>query len=318
VPADAEPATGTAARRARQEADRQTARSGPARPGVAQPPARRGTTTARPTAEPGDGDATRPDPALSADRLAALEEQRDFLLGSLDDLEREHDAGDVDDVDYQALKDDYTARAAAVIRSIENRHARTRRRAAAHRPRARGRSLVIGAVVVAVALGLGVFVAQSSGTRSAGQGISGDIRQSSRDQLLTARQQMAQNQYADAIHTYDQVLATVPDDPEALAYKGWLLRLTAQQASSSADRTLLLAQARDSLDKAIAADPNYPDARVFRAVLLRDLGQDQAALDDLNHVKPDGIPSFMSGLVDQLRSSLNAGPGGTTPGTTAP
>ena len=33
------------------------------------------------------------------DRLAALEEERRFLLRSLTDLEREHDAGDVDDLD---------------------------------------------------------------------------------------------------------------------------------------------------------------------------------------------------------------------------
>ena len=42
------------------------------------------------------------------DRLAALEEERRFLLRSLNDLEREHDAGDVDDLDYQSLKDGYT------------------------------------------------------------------------------------------------------------------------------------------------------------------------------------------------------------------
>ncbi|HYZ97739.1 MAG TPA: hypothetical protein VE575_03240, partial [Acidimicrobiales bacterium] len=56
---------------------------------------------------------------LDPDALAALEEQRDFLLRSLEDLEREHDAGDVDDHDYAALKDDYTARAARTIRAIE-------------------------------------------------------------------------------------------------------------------------------------------------------------------------------------------------------
>jgi hypothetical protein len=33
---------------------------------------------------------------------APLEEQRDFLLRSLDDLEREHDAGDIDETDYEA------------------------------------------------------------------------------------------------------------------------------------------------------------------------------------------------------------------------
>ena len=53
------------------------------------------------------------------DRLAALEDERRFLLRSLTDLEREHDAGDVDDLDYQTLKDGYTVRAAAVLRQID-------------------------------------------------------------------------------------------------------------------------------------------------------------------------------------------------------
>ena len=48
-----------------------------------------------------------------------LEEERDFLLRSLDDLDAEHDAGDLEDDDYRELKADYTARAAAVIRRLE-------------------------------------------------------------------------------------------------------------------------------------------------------------------------------------------------------
>ena len=50
---------------------------------------------------------------------AALEEERDFLLRSLDDLEREHDAGDIDETDYEGLRDDYTVRAATVLRSLD-------------------------------------------------------------------------------------------------------------------------------------------------------------------------------------------------------
>ena len=48
------------------------------------------------------------DTRLDLDELARLEEERKFLLRSLDDLEREHDAGDMDEADYQTLKDDYT------------------------------------------------------------------------------------------------------------------------------------------------------------------------------------------------------------------
>ena len=47
------------------------------------------------------------------DSLAHLEEEREFLLRSLRDLEREREAGDIDDDDYRTLHDDYTARAAS-------------------------------------------------------------------------------------------------------------------------------------------------------------------------------------------------------------
>ena len=39
-----------------------------------------------------------------------MDEQLDFLLRSLEDLEREHAVGDLDEHDYAALRDDYTAR----------------------------------------------------------------------------------------------------------------------------------------------------------------------------------------------------------------
>ena len=98
-----EPVGGTAARRARQQAD---LRKGAGRNGSAEAPV--------PSPAPSRRE-------LDPDALAALEEERDFLLRSLRDLEREHDVGDVDDHDYEVLKDDYTARAATVLRSIETR-----------------------------------------------------------------------------------------------------------------------------------------------------------------------------------------------------
>ncbi len=63
------------------------------------------------------------------DRLAELEEERRFLLRSLADLEREHDAGDVDVDDYQTLRDGYTVRAASVLRSIDDGRSTAPRRA---------------------------------------------------------------------------------------------------------------------------------------------------------------------------------------------
>ena len=122
--------------------------------------ARRGvlvTTTEGPAVDAGDGgDAPRAAAGSAAarrridpDALAALVDERDFLLRSLEDLEREHDAGDVDDHDYETLKDDYTARAARAIRAVESHQARARagaapavvaadRRHRRRRPRLRG------------------------------------------------------------------------------------------------------------------------------------------------------------------------------------
>ena len=49
----------------------------------------------------------------------ARTEELDFVLASLDDLEAEHAAGDLDDDDYAALKSDYTTRAARLLRPVE-------------------------------------------------------------------------------------------------------------------------------------------------------------------------------------------------------
>ena len=48
-----------------------------------------------------------------------LDDERAFLLRSLEDLEREHDAGDLSERDYAVLRDRYTAHAAAVLRSLD-------------------------------------------------------------------------------------------------------------------------------------------------------------------------------------------------------
>jgi tetratricopeptide (TPR) repeat protein len=251
---------------------------------------------------------------LDPDALAALEEERTFLLRSLDDLEREHEAGDVDDVDYDALKDDYTARAAAVIRAIEQRHAAYEQ---ARAPARRSRTLLWVALLLVGSVALGVFVAQSSGRREAGDSLSGDIRATTRDQLFDARIAQDEGRFRDAIDLYDEVLAAQPANTEALTYKGWLLFLTSRETEDPADTQVLLARAKQLLDDALTADPGYGDALVFRAQVLRALGFDEQALADLDAVEPGSIPTYMQPLVDGLRRDLERRSGADT-GTTVP
>lgn len=286
---------GAAARRAAKRAD------DAASPGAAEP-----------TTAPVDDDVTSPPPTprprasrLDPDVLAALEEERDFLLASLRDLEREHDAGDVDDVDYVTLKDEYTARAARVLRAIEEEETRYVDALEARPPRSRRRVVLtwVGVVVFAVLAGVGI--AQASGRRLAGDQITGGIRAGASDKLQQAQELFAQGEFDAAIKLYDEVLATDPANVEALTYRGWLTYLPTRGKDASDEITRTRTEALGFIDRALQADPNYGAAKVFRIVILADLGrvdEARAALDSLN---PQDVPQFMQPQLDALRTRLD-------------
>ena len=240
---------------------------------------------------------------LDPDRLAALEDQRDFLLRSLDDLEREHDAGDVDDRDYETLKDDYTARAARTIRAIESHHART---TATRRPRSWRRLVGTVAGVAAFAVLAGVLVAQASGRRDAGDSLTGDIRQSTRTQLAEAVELASQQRYDEAIAIYDDVLADQPANVEALAYKGWFQFLSGDSAGI------------ETLIAATEADPDFPDTHAFLAVILDRAGRTEAALLELDRLEALDPPPQLTQLVEGLRARLETESSSGAPPSTAP
>jgi len=239
---------------------------------------------------------------LDPDRLAALEEQRDFLLTSLEDLDRELAAGDLDPDDHTTLHAEYTARAAAVLRSISAGEARLAATRASGRRRPVNRIVVMAAIVLA-ALGLGWAVAQSAGERAPGDVASGSIRESSNDLLARARLAMASGEAVTAVERFDEVLALDPTNREALAYKGWLLVLAG-----------LVEEGRALVNEAVATDPDYPDARFFRAFIRFRHDDDIAgALDDariflVNDPPPSMVPE-VAALVEELER-LSSQPAG--------
>ena len=215
------------------------------------------------TDAPSAGPAPRPERAssgrLDPDELVALEEERDHLLASLDDLEREHDAGDLDDADYGALKDDYTTRAAEVLRAIDEHRSLVR----GSRPRMRpGRAAAITAAVLVLAVGAGLLVARSSGQRGAGT-LTGN-GDSLREQLATC-QPLAFRSPAKGVSCYQKILDASPDNLDALTYQGWALV-----------RDGNVERGARNLARAVAVDPDYPDARVFRAIVLARAGEASA------------------------------------------
>ena len=210
---------------------------------------------------------------VDLDALADLEEQRRFLLQSLKDLEREREAGDIDDDDYRTLKDDYTARAAAVLHAIdESRTGIVRQRRTRRRRSAKTTAMIVAGVAV-VAIVAGVLVASSSGQRLPGATASGNTQQQQSDingDLNQAQQLFTQGKAVDALKLYDKVLKQEPNNAIALTFRGWVLEAAGLHDDAMA-----------SLDKAEAADPTFAMAHFFRGmVLFQGKGQPAAAIPE--------------------------------------
>lgn len=223
----------------------------------------------------------------------SLSEERDFLLGSLDDLDAEFAAGDLDRADYEALRADYTARAAAVLRRIEGQPGAVPRDPTPDRTGGDRWWWVVG--VVALAAVAGVLVAGFSGSRSAGESITGDIRVTARELLRDAQVAFADGDLEGAIAHYDEVLELQPSNVEALTYKAWFTRLLGDPAAAA-----------PLVEDAVAIDPDYADARVFAASIALELGDVGAARSHLDAFDALSAPPFLEQLVAQqgLRARL--------------
>jgi hypothetical protein len=195
---------------------------------------------------------------MNPDRLAQLDEERSFLLASIRDLDREHEVGDVDDADYRTVRDGYVARAAAVLREIDEG-----RSALPARPdRPWWRRLVVPAVTVVVAVLLGMVVSHFAGQRLPGQTLTGGLPQDEVSTLLAQGRSMLNGDTAGALAAYRKVLDIEPDNAEARTYTGWLVVLNGRQA----DDQTQIAQGVELLRAAADLDPLYADPHCLLAV----------------------------------------------------
>jgi tetratricopeptide (TPR) repeat protein len=240
---------------------------------------------------------------MNPDRLAELEEERRFLLRSLTDLEREHDAGDVDAEDYQTLREGYTVRAAAVLRSIDDgRSAATTATSGNWR-----RYLATMVAVLAVAGGLGWFVARSSGQRLAGQELSGLDPRDEIQVLLAQARALSLEDPARAAAIYGEVIERDPDHVEALTYYGWTTALTAALTSDSQEAGDLLLDAVKQLSRATELDPSYPDPFCFLGIVeYRFLGEAAVALPNVERCLAGGPPADVRDQVEALLAQIEA------------
>ncbi len=252
--------------------------------------------------------------------LGDLYEERDFLLASLDDLERERADDDIDDDTYEQLRDDYTARAAAALRAIDaaerDPNRGTSKDEVAAAPRTGRRLAVVGGIVAFVAVA-GFLLANAVGDRVDGgtatgnqQSVDGSADEVAAETRATLEAAVERNPDDPAAHlelarflaptdptaslmAYDEVVALDPANVEAHAYGGWIVYLAG-----------LPEEALERVDRALAVDPDFADARFFRGMILFQGLDDPAAaiveFDRYLEIAPDGP------LADQVRDVADA------------
>lgn len=229
---------------------------------------------------------TRPD-QVPADTVAALRAERDFLLRSLDDLDAELAAGEITAERHRELAGRYTANAADVLRVLAAVDRPDPALVAASPRRPPTRRWAVVAALVAVAALAAVAVPRALQDRPPGATITGNaqsrppgldaLARRVADQpddpearLAYARGLVAAGQLVDALKQYDQAAQLDPANPEPHAYSGWIVLLAGVTDTAMA-----------RLDRAIAADAAYPDARFFKAMALRRLDRPAEAAAEL-------------------------------------
>jgi hypothetical protein len=246
-----------------------------------------------------------------AERVA-LEEERDFLLSSLRDLEREREAGDIDEADYETLKSSYTKRTADILRQLagsdepasEDTEDIAESNGSQQRSKWRRRFAVLGLVGV-LAIGLGVLVARNSGQRLPGATATGGLPDTTASKLAQARQLNFDDPIA-AIRLYSDVLKTDPDNVEALTYRSWLLALTAREAEDAV-RDAAIQTAIIGLGRATLIDDSYPDAHCFLGIVSFRFANDiDTAKTELAKCQETSPPAEVRGFVDSVVAEIEA------------
>ncbi len=230
----------------------------------------------------------------------ALANEREFLRQSIGDLEEQRASGEVDEEDFAVLDSRYRRRLTEVEAAIADltasdmatpgmaipdmgaaRQAATdngprvlRRRLASRRAR-----LVIGIAAAACFVVAATLLAASlAGVRLPGESASGSVSLSSAQQEQETLDRAAilgsEGQAAEAVQLYNQVLQADPNQPDALTYGGWLVRL----AGLSSKNRLVLARGDASVARAVKVAPGYPDGHALLGVILyEDFGRPLAA-----------------------------------------
>jgi tetratricopeptide (TPR) repeat protein len=251
-----------------------------------------------------------------------LEDERTFLLDSLEDLERERAAGDLSDADYAVLRDRYTRRAAEVLHALERAgvsgrdHERDGRPVSAtgraatgsdvdssdavaperstagggrRRARRRRTVLVVGSLAIVAAVAV-TIVATQTGVRLPGQTATGSVSLSRAAQVRRTLEQAetleSTGNASGALRLYLQVLVQDPKEPEALAESGWL----EFEAGVGSGNAAVLSRAQTQEEAAERADSGAYAPHLYLGSMLLAEGNATGAVGQYRQFLADDPP----------------------------
>jgi tetratricopeptide (TPR) repeat protein len=226
-----------------------------------------------------------------------LDDEREFLLRSIDDAARERDAGDLSDSDFDVLVVRDRSRLAEVEAELAALGPEAPADAVPDSPdvpprRRYGKWRRVGIVVACgfIVAGAVILVDHALSPALPGQAPSGTVTLSKAQQIedqLAAAALLAQDGEAQqALVLYNKVLTEDPDDPDALAAGGWL-----EWNAGVTGKSAAVEQAgRQSEEKAVHVAPGFYGGHLYLGLILLD--QDDNA----------------SGAITQFTAFLKDGP----------
>ena len=273
-------------------------------------------------------EAAERDRSHTRDERWYLADERDFLRRSLEDADREHEAGDLSDEDHALL----TARDSARLVEVEAALARLGPEAlpeqaaedADGRPSDRSalplwRRIGIVAASLLIVSGIAVLVVHSVQGRQPGQFSSGSVTLSLAQQITQQLSQALtlnnQGNQEGALQLYDKVLSEDPSNPAALAYAGYIQ----WNVGSGAHVASLSGIGRAEVQKAVQVAPSYYEGHLFLGLILENQDHNDAgAVAQFNDFLADGPPSAELPQVAPLLVGAYQAAGDPVPAALAP
>lgn len=278
--------------------------------------------------------------AVSAEELgeaSPVERERARLYAALRELAFDHRAGKLSARDYEAMRDEYEARAAAVLLELDAASRRAGPDCRAARPEARARrakparvasprrrplrTALAGALLLAFGVTVGVFLAQGIRPRAGSMdSITGDFltgtgpggmsptlssrRNATEQELAEGRTALERGDFRMAIDHFKRVLDAEPNNPIALSYLGIVLG-----RGGHADAGL------ETVERALRAAPDHPIALWASGLVLFEGKKDYAGAVQrwealLRHpLAPDDADAVARMLADARRHLGSAATG---------